>query len=86
MENYTDVLFVKVHITHNIWLHCLLTSDQCYVSQTTLHVTFLKHTTVLQFYRELYFAVLSEDIPEPLPSEMCIHTYLLTYSMEQSPS
>jgi len=49
-------------------------SDQYNVSQTALHVTFLKHTTGLQFYRELYFTVLYEDVPAPVHSEMCIHT------------
>ena len=37
MENYTEVLFVKVHILH-----------------TTLHVTFLKHTTALVLQRTLF--------------------------------
>jgi hypothetical protein len=38
-----------------------------------MHIPFIKHTTGIQFYRALYFATGSEDVPEPRHFKMCVH-------------
>jgi hypothetical protein len=60
------------HIQHTDALLAHIRSELRFTDSTTCNIH--KQTTGLQFYGELYFTVLSEDVQEPQHFEMCIHT------------